>query len=253
MNKFKKPYHSIIDAEVSGGVCIVIAILALLFGGVFYLEYPNVVCVIKEWQTLIAGLLALFGAALTVHVMQAQRREQRRSKQRAARFSLSASLVEICDISKAGISYLREQVPKKPTSKYAGEEDDNLLLPIDGFSNRISDIAFNNLKEIAEHFDNEVSIAIEKIGQKYQLCIARTENRDLLKNEKMRYEIICDFADLHARANRLFLFSWGEVNTVDISPLQYEEIVDLILPARTMVYNEKFQKIIHRRYAMKTN
>lgn len=61
---------------------------------------------IRDWQDLIAGMLALIGAGATVYVMDRQARDGRYRKRRAARAILPSTLSDIHDYTGRSIRWL---------------------------------------------------------------------------------------------------------------------------------------------------
>lgn len=61
----------------------------------------------KDWQTLIAGIIALAGAYITVHGLRAQDEDRRERKQYADRTALPSALVALHDYLKASLGILK--------------------------------------------------------------------------------------------------------------------------------------------------
>jgi len=117
--------------------------------------------------------------------------EQKR-KQRAAIFPLGNALSEICKYSRRGMVYHVEIM----------ENSEN-------FSEEIPESVINAIKEVTEWFDGDEGVAAGAIGPKYQLCKARSEGAFSRHHDTVRIELVCDFAELHVLAGRLFDLSRG--------------------------------------------
>lgn len=162
---------------------------------------------LKDWQTLLAGLLALAGAWMTIRQMRKSSEDERARKQRAALFPLGNALSEVCSYARNGMSYLIELEERESS-----------------FDEAISRETIEALQGIAEWFEGEVSQAAGVIGPKYQLCHARGHGDVSGQNDYYRIGVILDFAELHALASRLFDLSRAKSDSAEVGPLTQQEI-----------------------------
>ena len=185
---------------------VVVVLMEFRFG--FIKDSPDF---LHRWQTLAAGLIALLGAAWTVHTMQRKEREEQKRKQKAAKFPLGNALTEVCGYSREGMSYLVDLKERQ------GE-----------FNKELSRETIEALKDVTEWFEGDESIAAGVIGPKYQLCRARSQSSVGRPKDEYRYEVICDFAELHALASRLFVLSRDEKKQIVTGEVSLQEIFSAV-------------------------
>jgi len=219
----------------SSSVLIATGILSFILGIVTAFDAPTFIENLKHWETIIAGWLALLGAAITITTMKIQNLERQKSKQRAARFSLAYSLSNVCNFSSNGISFCL---------------DDNRPVV---FEDSLTPETLQNLKSITEHYDNNISEAVGLIGPKYQLCLARSEDGSaFIKENDLINELVLNFAELHALSTRLFDFSRGEAERVETGNITQNEIYSAISSSDKHNFNwrtrQENQELIARRY-----
>lgn len=190
------------------GLIVVAAVLAVFEFDLFNYLF-DLFRYLKEWQTLTAGLIALFGAAWTVHTMRKKDGEEQKRKQRAAKFPLGEALSDVVDFSENGMVYLIKSSAQKSE-----------------FNEALSRETIEALKGVAEWFEGDVSIAAGDIGPKYQLCRARIQAKYVARtnSKHMKNTVICDFAELYALANRLFEFSRGKTDQAETGDFSRREI-----------------------------
>lgn len=192
---------------------------------------------LNEWQTLAAGLIALSGAALTIRAIRRKEGEEQKRKQRAAIFPLGDALSEVCSYSQSGMAYLIA-LGEKPSE----------------FDEELSQGTIEVLKEITEWFEGDEGIATGVIGPKYQLCRARGQGSVGRATEEYRYEVICDFAELHALASRLFDFSRGKKGQTTTGEIGRHEIDTALFKPDRGIYKWReqndVQAFLDRKYGV---
>lgn len=215
------------------GMCAVAALLAELEFGWF----KALSGFLFKWQTLTAGLIAISGAFFTVRAMRRKEGEEQKRKQRAAIFPLGNALSEVCRYSQSGMAYLIA-LGMKPSE----------------FDETLSQETIEVLKEITEWFEGDEGIATGVIGPKYQLCRARSESNVGRPTDDYRYEVICDFAELHALASRLFSLSRGKKEQITTGDVSRQEIDTALFDADRGLHQwrtqENVRAFLDRRYGV---
>jgi hypothetical protein len=160
----------------------------------------------KDWQTLIAALIALAAAVWTIREMrrQSQMDDQRhkdtiRRKKKAARARMPNALSEVCAYARESGLYLtqrRTDLPSAPTR------------------------AIITLQEAIEYIDDSAAERVFELVSWYQVQSTRISgNHDITNNSEHYY----DATLLHAYANSLFQYARDEVSEVNAnSPPQKE-------------------------------
>lgn len=205
--------------QFSSSVIIATAILSFICGFIIGGTEDDFITFMKDWETLVAASLALFGAALTIHEMQSKRNEERKSKQRAALFPLADSLNSVCDYAQDAMTLLMSKSETKNT------------LPA-----QIPEITIQNLREITEYYEGDISEATGRIGPKYQLCKARFKSIQEAPTSSMRNDVICDYAELYILASRLLDFSRTEKEATTLEKITLSEICNAFRIKRCNFY-----------------
>lgn len=175
-------------------------------------------CFIYDYQTLIAGILALFAALLTIWKMHDIETTKRRKKNKAAKAMLSHGLSSICDFTEQTAEWLnklyllnKEQINNNATLKayYA-----NSLLPE---LPQLPHHTFQWISDAIEYSDNiEAEKSINKLAEQLQVHNSRLGSIKQMINELSSVKInewiniyITDAMDTHVRASHLFDYARG--------------------------------------------
>ena len=186
---------------------------------------------ISDWQTLITGLIALLGALLTIsqikktqkedhrrlqeaqkkdhrQLQEAQKEDHRRSQEaqkkdrenklKRALIFLPNALNDICTYANENMATIRESVDGSKSKE--------------GFPPKLPDNVLEKLASIAEYSEGGEREAIMEMSRHYQVCYARGRSHyrngvTAIRGDSSQYGMLCDFADLHSFAIRLFDFA----------------------------------------------
>lgn len=162
-------------------------------------ECSDIICQIQEWQTLIAGLFALVGAALTVLFLRRQISQQQdhfdhanRTLELAARVRLPHALSAFCDYT--------EQV----AAMLIGPEQRWIEPPKE---------AMDALYHVIQYVEPKAATQIGNILRHHQIQLSRLrdsvkrgENFDEFERDSRLYDIV----EMRAYVNSLFEFARGE-------------------------------------------
>ncbi len=162
-------------------------------------------CFIYDYQTLIAGILALFAALLTIWKMHDIETTKRRKKNKAAKAMLSHGLSSICDYTKQTAEWLNEL--HKLNSKYGAKVKDQLgdYPPIPKLPENI----YSWISDSIEFSDNDdAEKSINTMAGDLQVHIARlrgiketyTSPNEILQNDWIN-QIIFQAVEIYSRAS----------------------------------------------------
>jgi hypothetical protein len=169
------------------------------------------VVLLYNYQTLIAGFVALGGAALTVLAInkqikssQDQEDERRRRRNLAARAMMPAALSEICNYSERCMKILLPLLPAAGEHRVTGRIQSVPPVPTE---------ALYTLRHSIEFGDDQVAEVIADLIRKIQIQHTRlvsTENRlssaqSVLRSNVLDY--IVDALEVFARASKLFPYA----------------------------------------------
>ena len=167
----------------------------------------TVVDCIREWQTLLAGFIALGAAGWTVWTINKQIALQRQAidedrnrhresllrRSRVARAGLSDALSALCEFSRISAGFAEGRVEASPER------------PVDAIALIRTSIGF---------VDEDSASALWKLLIEYQVHNARLFDGSRQAGEAERSHRIYDAVRLYASAERLFPFARNEVETV---------------------------------------
>jgi hypothetical protein len=194
---------------------------------------------IKEWQTLIGALLAIFVAMRTIKVLNLQtlnetnrHLDHQRRKGLAARAEMPDALSEISAYLRAAGEFLIEERTDKPETPSS---------------------ALSTLKRSIEHLEDGAAKRTFELISFYQVQNVRMENSGGHSSlDDMTYDVI----KLQALTNSLFDYARNEERSVEASDLTREEMAVALKNAfrleNRVPLEEEFQlidKIINRRHA----
>lgn len=194
--------------------------------------------ILKEWQTLIAALIALYAAHRTIGAMRSQvaaesarHAELMKRKEMAARAQMPDALSEIGTYVENMGEYLCggiQQLPGAPT------------------------VAVSTLKQVIEHIEDSASARTFELVSLFQVHRARTT--DQLGNwldHETRYDLVL----LQAHVNSLFDYARNESETGpsgDLCRVDMNNALNNAFPLQYVVRNagefDDVQKIIDRRH-----
>jgi hypothetical protein len=168
-----------------------------------------------EWQTLIAGLLALAGAWWTVSAIRDQvaqtqeaEREHRLREERAARAMLPLALSALVEYALDCIRLIEHYIPTGGTA-VRSVSDGGLVAP------RLPDEALEPLQAVVRHSDDEIAKQVATIFGKLQIQRARLlgligrslRDASCPMSVPEGFDAVFDAADLHAYTVRLFEYA----------------------------------------------
>jgi len=178
----------------------------LIYALILYLAYVigsvvgKYIDLIKEWQTLAAGAMALGGALITVAVLISQhtfdKKKDREEKKKNALYMRSLipdSLSELIFYSEKCFKYIQDngdQIPNKPSS------------------------AIDTLKENIKFADVDTSKNLFEIVSFYQVHNARINSYKKNNATNKEENILYDICLLHHYFNKLFSYARDEVQSV---------------------------------------
>jgi hypothetical protein len=165
----------------------------------------------SNWQTLIAGLLALIGAGWTVRNIRRQieqtddlERKRQQRDERAARAALPLALNELTQYCDDCIRLLVRYVPAKRGESEIVEPTLSAPAVPDGIISTFQAIARNEDTGIANEVAGVLSrLQIQSARLRGLVLRSIAEGRGRMSFQEGCY-CIFDAADLHAHANRLF-------------------------------------------------
>lgn len=168
---------------------------------------------IWDWQTLIAGILALLGAAWTVVSIRAQiqqvnniESDRRLRQERAARIALPLALSKIATYATDCIKALSSHITSSP-----GGIDTSVSIDIPAIPRDI----LEPLQACAQFGDAEIARRVNRLVELLQVQHSRMEswfgNVDMQETKVNRYShlriAIVDSADIHAATGALFHYA----------------------------------------------
>lgn len=162
-----------------------------------------VVQFLKDWQTLVGALLALFAAIWTIQVIRQQAADEKKRvqnqlnrKKMAARAHMPDALSGICAYAEGVGHYLTEQIPGEPEAPTS---------------------ALADLKLAVEHIDDAAAARTFELLSFYQVQRARLEGARsrgrVFREDDLMYDIVL----LQAYVNSLFEYARNEVLDVSTS------------------------------------
>lgn len=195
---------------------------------------------LKDWQTLLGAVLALFAAGYTIKTMQKQiKQEDNRNKERMARKAMAArsympdALSALSKYARDCGSYLTERSETPPTP------------PTE---------AISALKQAIEHIDTDAAARVFRLISWYQVQRARTA--DGMRTEQIFEDHAYDIVLLQAYTNSLFDYARNETQTIEgTKPTQAEmrtaksNVFELINIAKNPDNFRNLDEIIARRHS----
>jgi hypothetical protein len=181
---------------------------------------------IREWQDLVAGLLALIGAGITVYVMTKQARDAADRKRRASRALLPSTLADIFDYGRRSIAWLISLREKARIAGTGGYSKGSIAC---GTCPRPDGNMLAQLIECVEHLDKPHAIFISTILSKIQVHQSRmleiAEYFDTYEPSKAKFRVAGDLenvignsVELLAYAGRLFRYARMETEAEPTIP-----------------------------------
>ncbi len=204
----------------------------VLFGVLIGVIFPFVVFVfmqanaIKEYQSLIAGILALIGAAFALIAVRHQiRHAQEVEDDRIARQMLAARAMMPHALS-ALSSYARDcctQLQKLYTDTLPQnlENGERIFIPPDLAVPKIPDAAMATIKECLQFGDSAIQTRLREFIKQLQIQHSRLNGlkKENDVGEHWYYTLISDALEVYARASMLFDYSRGENEVVPGEPV----------------------------------
>ncbi|RBW58710.1 hypothetical protein [Ruegeria sp. A3M17] len=174
---------------------------------------------LKDWQTLVGALLALFAAMVTILVMLCQaasekkrHRNQLSRKKMAARARMPDALSGISGYVREVGRFLTGQTDERPDAPTSSIE---------------------TLKQVIEHIDDDASARSFELVSWYQVQRARMQGNDNPQNDTgLLYDIVL----LLAYVNSLFDYARNETQTVSNERFSRDEMMS----ARNNTFDLKY-------------
>lgn len=194
------------------GGAVAASVMAFAFG------FPCLVGVLKDWQTLIAGVLALVGAALTVawiqrQIDQAQQLEDVRRERRhyAARSAMPAALAEFSDYATQQLEMLHAFGP-----------------PVDG-TITFTQAWDRKIPAVPPSAVAAFQTCIESAGLRVRKEMAKVLEELQVMNSRLRElpnktgigasylnELVADALEMYVRCDGMFDYARGRASEMDI-------------------------------------
>jgi hypothetical protein len=206
---------------------------------------------LDHWQTLVAGMLALFGAAWTVRVINnqikqatEQEKQRLRREEQAAKAVLPLALVELAQYAEECIRLI---APYVPANEKSPEFPENFAVP------RIPEGTIEPLRECARYASTEVATQIRVMVSKLQiqnsrLDFARQHGRQGVFGTLNYYEglgAIIDAAELHALIG--ILLQYAREDGLD-PPMSFQLRLHSPLVMSGLIDHPKLKAEIARRF-----
>jgi hypothetical protein len=187
-----------------------------------YQVLSSIVNVLSQWQTLIAGLLALAGAGWTVGSIRAQiaqatnlEKERLVREERASKAVLPLALSELVQYALDCIRFLKPSVTDQAA----------IPVPLDMTTPRIPDTILEPMQACARFADPTVATHIHRVLGALQVQHSRLEGlvqRAMQREVREIWEIeavgaMLDAAELHALCGALFMYARGKSLEVSIT------------------------------------
>ena len=157
--------------------------MAIGYGGIF--------CVVQAWQTLVAGILALVGALLTIIVLNCQIRqegkhEKRRQEraERAARAVLPLALISLSEYAEHCVQLLKPRASRKLCTPDTPEAAETVAVPA------IPDGSIPVFRDCARDASDNVAQCIHEM-----LCFLQIQRSRLDKYLKGKSNTVADKID----------------------------------------------------------
>ncbi len=202
------------------------------------ISWGETYAIAKDWQTLIAGLIALLAALLTIRAMRLQAKgDQERHldlldrKEMASRARMPDALSGMGEHVRRIGSYLAGEVAELPDT------------PINSIS---------ALKEVIEHIDNDAAQRTFELVSWYQVLRARvSSDAATLREEETLYDLVL----LQAYVNSLYDYARNEKPKGPNSDPSVEEMSNAVKNAFDISFRSKngktfddLQELIERRH-----
>lgn len=194
--------------------CIMIYVLIAILND--SIDFLGRELTIHNFQSLIAGVLALIGAGWTVRALDRERRDHILRKSTASRSAMPFALSAICDYAEAYIEYAAMLLCGRPISEL--EEAARSI--------EASQEAIDLLKNCIEYEDKEWRSVITKLLGELQVAESRlrADKRGELKLRsslpKVGDDRARDASGLYGRAVQLFPYArWEIKKPIELAPL----------------------------------
>jgi hypothetical protein len=160
--------------------------------GMEEMETINYLELLQEWQTLVAGLMALFAAFCTIFVLKWQHAEERKRNAFYMRSKISDALCDLILYSEQCFKYIYDEtdLPSK------------------------SNEAIEILKENIKYSDSRTSKNLSKIVSFYQVHNSRIDSYEENKASNKKKNMLYDIAMLYHYSNSLFSYARNEAKSV---------------------------------------
>ncbi|WP_417782875.1 hypothetical protein [Terasakiella pusilla] len=167
--------------------------------------------ILKEYQTLIAGLLALAGALITVwkinHQISEQRRQYNETQQRrlrASRALLIHALEVISDYAENCLTYTLKEYNFRHNPRRS-----MFTPPTDKNTPILGNQVYSILKDSIECVNSKNAEKLINLLVDIQILNSRINDKELIKSKKMSIEFIIDAMKLNVQTSNCFDFARG--------------------------------------------
>ena len=164
----------------------------------------NFIDILKEWQTLLAGILALSGALLTIGKMHYNHKDLIHRRNLAAKAYMHDALSEMCGYCQNMFNcFWDDTFSEEPEKEFFEKPQD----------------AMKSLKDNIGYTDTEISESISNLLSCYQVFHSRLSHGiytrvDSDKALRMRSERITEILEIYTLTVFLFSYARGEKYTV---------------------------------------
>jgi hypothetical protein len=230
------------------------------FASVIVTEYSNLkpIVILYNYQTMIAGILALLGAGATVWIIhkqisQAEQLEKRRRERQniAARAAMPAALSELCFYCQRCVEELVAVLPAPPNQRVTTQISLPPPVPSDAISTLRQCIEFAE-GPIAERIADLISALQVQNTRVIDIRSRAARDASFIELLANINHYIIDALEVHARCSALFPYARRVEDTVP--PERTPTAAEVLLSARLCELYEEHADIheeIRRKYAAK--
>jgi hypothetical protein len=204
--------------------------LGLIFGALLGITLPFLLLVglhfkhLQDWQELIGGILALFGAAGAVFAVIKQiahtqeiEDDRRHRQMYAARAMMPHALTSLCDYAECCCKELRDII----RDAHLPDNHQALLIPETFRFPAIPTTSMEPLNQLLQFGDREIQNAIAALMQYLQVQQSRGSIRSIEPNQIFAYQYysrIAEALEVYARTSALFAYARGTTESVAATP-----------------------------------
>jgi hypothetical protein len=151
---------------------------------------------VYEYQALIAGVLALFSALITIYVMRRNHKDIRFRDNLKARAYIHVSANDISDFCKSVFEYIYFEIQKT-------EEE---ITPLDLSNHPIPEQGLNYFRDNIGNLDKKSAETVSKLLSKFQTFSAIAKTKDKMKKYKLERQLL-DIVIIKILSDRTFEYA----------------------------------------------